>query len=215
MSPKGKPNGKKSGAPPNTRSTRAGLVFPVGRTHRQLRNGRYAKRVSPGAAVYMASSLEYLTSEILELAGSRAKKNNRTCIMPKHIAMAVEKDVEMKTLLGGIYIEGGTLDIELDARALPTRARKNLEKREKKRLADAMEVVHADAVAEEAPSKKKKKKKENSAKAPVEKKKTKKAEVMDVDEEEAFVSAAEEESGKVEDGAAEEPDSGEMSSFEL
>lgn len=63
--------GKKgSGAKSTSRSSKAGLQFPVGRVHRHLRAGRYAARVGAGAPVYMAAVLEYLTAES-ELARAR------------------------------------------------------------------------------------------------------------------------------------------------
>ena len=34
-----------------TKSSRAGLTFPVGRLTRYLREGQYSKRVSPGAGI--------------------------------------------------------------------------------------------------------------------------------------------------------------------
>uniref|UniRef100_A0A3B4WI40 Histone H2A n=1 Tax=Seriola lalandi dorsalis TaxID=1841481 RepID=A0A3B4WI40_SERLL len=43
-----------------TRSSRAGLQFPVGRVHRLLRKGNYAERVGAGAPVYLAAVLESL-----------------------------------------------------------------------------------------------------------------------------------------------------------
>ncbi|KAJ3281830.1 Histone H2A type 1-C, partial [Rhizoclosmatium sp. JEL0117] len=68
---KGKSSGKaKAGA--KSRSSRAGLQFPVGRIHRLLRKGNYAQRVGAGAPVYLAAVLEYLGAEILELAGNAA-----------------------------------------------------------------------------------------------------------------------------------------------
>ncbi|XP_072279293.1 histone H2A type 1-like [Pyxicephalus adspersus] len=79
MSGRGKQGGK-TRAKAKTRSSRAGLQFPVGRVHRLLRKGNYAERVGAGAPVYLAAVLEYLTAEILELAGNAARdnKNNKT-----------------------------------------------------------------------------------------------------------------------------------------
>ena len=66
----GRGKGKAQGTKSKSRSSRAGLQFPVGRIHRLLRKGNYAERVGAGAPVYMAAVLEYLSAEILELAGN-------------------------------------------------------------------------------------------------------------------------------------------------
>lgn len=47
-----------------SKSARAGLLFPVTRFHRLLRKGRYAKRVSQSAAVYLSAVIEYLSAEV-------------------------------------------------------------------------------------------------------------------------------------------------------
>ena len=79
MSGRGKQGGK-ARAKAKSRSSRAGLQFPVGRVHRLLRKGNYAERVGAGALVYLAAVLEYLTAEILELAGNAARDNKKTRI---------------------------------------------------------------------------------------------------------------------------------------
>jgi len=43
-----------------SRSTRAGLQFPVGRIARFLRKGRFAARVGGGSPVYLAAVLELI-----------------------------------------------------------------------------------------------------------------------------------------------------------
>lgn len=90
-----------------TRSSRAGLQFPVGRVHRHLRDGRYAARVGAGAPVYMAAVLEYLAAEILELAGNASRDNKRQRIVPRHIQLAVRNDEELNKLLGNVTIASG------------------------------------------------------------------------------------------------------------
>nr|6JMA_C Chain C, Histone H2A [Xenopus laevis]6JMA_G Chain G, Histone H2A [Xenopus laevis] len=93
-----------------TRSSRAGLQFPVGRVHRLLRKGNYAERVGAGAPVYLAAVLEYLTAEILELAGNAARDNKKTRIIPRHLQLAVRNDEELNKLLGRVTIaQGGVL----------------------------------------------------------------------------------------------------------
>lgn len=41
----------------HSRSTRAGLSFPVGRINRLLKKGKYASRIGGGAPVYLAAVL--------------------------------------------------------------------------------------------------------------------------------------------------------------
>jgi len=81
-----------------------GLQFPVGRIGRYLRNGKYAKRMGAGAPVYLAAVLEYLTAEILELAGNAARDNKRSRITPRHITLAVRNDEELNKLLVRVFI---------------------------------------------------------------------------------------------------------------
>merc|ERR1712025_1137664 len=80
---KGKGGKNKGGN--RTKSSRAGLTFPVGRVTRYLRQGRYAKRVSPGGGIFAAAVLEYLTAEVVELAGNACRDNKRKTISPRHL----------------------------------------------------------------------------------------------------------------------------------
>ncbi|XP_069491737.1 late histone H2A.L3-like [Ambystoma mexicanum] len=107
-----------------TRSSRAGLQFPVGRIHRFLRKGNYAERVGSGAPVYLAAVLEYLTAEVLELSGNAARDNKRTRIVPRHIQLAVRNDEELNKLFAGVTIsEGGVLP-NIQAQLLPKKTPK-------------------------------------------------------------------------------------------
>jgi histone H2A len=102
--------GKKQVVNSKTRSSRAGLQFPVGRVHRLLRKGHYAERIGAGAPVYMAAVLEYLTAEILELAGNAARDNKKTRIVPRHLQLAIRNDEELNKLLRDVTVaQGGVL----------------------------------------------------------------------------------------------------------
>ena len=93
-----------------TRSSRAGLQFPVSRIHRFLRLGNYAERVGSGAPVYLAAVMEYLAAEILELAGNAARDNKKQRINPRHLQLAIRNDEELNKLLDGVTIsQGGVL----------------------------------------------------------------------------------------------------------
>jgi histone H2A len=120
MSGKGKGGrGKKTGGKTSSRSSKAGLQFPVGRISRYLRKGGFAKRVGGGAPVYLAAVLEYLCAEILELAGNAARDNKKTRIIPRHIQMAVRSDEELNKLLGGVTIASGGVMPNIHSVLLP------------------------------------------------------------------------------------------------
>lgn len=66
--------------------------------------------VSGGAPIYLAAVLEYLTAEILELAGNAARDNKKARIVPRHIQLAVRNDEELNKVLAGVTIsQGGVL----------------------------------------------------------------------------------------------------------
>ncbi|XP_067851729.1 histone H2A.J-like [Heptranchias perlo] len=118
MSGRGKSGGKVR-AKVKSRSSRAGLQFPVGRVHRLLRRGNYAIRVGAGAPVYLAAVLEYLTAEILELAGNTAQDNKKSRIIPRHLQLAVRNDEELNKLPGGVTIAQGGVLPNIQAVLLP------------------------------------------------------------------------------------------------
>ncbi|CAG0885659.1 unnamed protein product, partial [Darwinula stevensoni] len=108
MSGRGKGGKGKSKA--KTRSSRAELQFPVGRVDRLLRKGQYADRIGSGAPVYLAAVLEYLTAEVLELAGNAAKDQKKARIGPRHLQLAIRNDEELNCLLQGVTLpQGGVL----------------------------------------------------------------------------------------------------------
>ena len=93
-----------------SRTVRAGLQFPVGRIHRLLRKGNYARRVGAGAPVYLAAVMEYLAAEIIELAGNAARDNKKKRIIPRHLQLAIRNDEELNNLFAGVTIaQGGVL----------------------------------------------------------------------------------------------------------
>merc|ERR1711935_359135 len=105
MSGRGK-GGKVKGKA-KSRSSRAGLQFPVGRIHRLLRKGNYAERVGAGAPVYLAAVMEYLAAEVLELVGNAARDNKKTRIIPRHLQLAIRNDEELNRLLKDTTIASG------------------------------------------------------------------------------------------------------------
>lgn len=89
---------RKKGEKPVTEHGRAGLVMPVKRIRKFVKDGRYAPRLSRQAPLYLAAVLEYCVAEVLELAGNCAKDNKKRCIGPRHIMLGIRTDDELGKL---------------------------------------------------------------------------------------------------------------------
>ena|SRR3990167_1552807 len=100
----------KAQAKPTKSSTshKAGLHISVGRLARLMKTGRYTPRVSMLAPLYTAAIIEYLMSEVLELAHQYNKEHKKTRVTPRSIFVSVKDDPELEGLLRNcIILEAG------------------------------------------------------------------------------------------------------------
>lgn len=87
--------------------------------------GNWAERIGEGGAIYLAAVLEYLTAELVELAGIISQENRRQRIVPRHILMAIKRDDEFNMLLKDVTISYGGVMSYINPVLLPkpTKAR--------------------------------------------------------------------------------------------
>ena len=90
------------------RDQKGGLVFSVNSIFRRLAKGRFSNRISISAAVGIAATIEYLTVEILDLAGINAEKDGRK-IEPRHIQLAIRNDEELTQMCANMQITQGSV----------------------------------------------------------------------------------------------------------
>ncbi|KYO35575.1 histone H2A-beta, sperm [Alligator mississippiensis] len=104
-----------------SRSSRAGLLFPVSRIDGLLRKGQFAERIGAGAPVYMAAVLQYLTHEIMDITGEVTKRSKKRRISQQHLQLAIQSDGELKKVLGGVTISQGCVPLQKQPAPLPSK----------------------------------------------------------------------------------------------
>lgn len=109
-----------------SQSVKAGITFPVGRVKRHTKRRTSGRRVGAGAPVYLAAVLEYVVAEIIELAGSAAKKNKKQRINNRYLTLAIRNDEELNTLLKDTFFAQGGVTPNIHSALLPKKkAKKN------------------------------------------------------------------------------------------
>ena len=102
---------RKSGKKPSvSKSSKAGLSFPVARVNRRLTENKTTKRVGGGCAVFMTAILEYFAAEILELSINEVKADGngkRSRITPTDVLRAVRNDNGINKAINGLRVMVG------------------------------------------------------------------------------------------------------------
>jgi len=102
-----------------SKTKKAGLVLSVARVLRKLKEGRYSRRVGVTGAVYLASVLEYLVAEVLELAGNCARFYHKKRVSPRCIQLSLLHDQELAMLTRGAVLPGGGVRPYIHPQLLP------------------------------------------------------------------------------------------------
>lgn len=90
----------------NSKSAKAGLVFPVARVNRKIlerKDGR-TKRVGQGAPIFIAGAAEYFSAEILELAIKHCKQNRRARLTVEDVLAGVRNDKQLNRATNGLVV---------------------------------------------------------------------------------------------------------------
>ena len=94
----------------HSRSFRAGLIMPVSRLGKELREHVIGhKRMGVNTPIALAAVVEYIVAEVLELSGNATKDLKTKRVTPRHIKLAVSGDEELDTLLKGTIFQGGVV----------------------------------------------------------------------------------------------------------
>ena len=67
----------------------------------------YSQRTSKDAAVFMATILEYITSEVVEVAGQLTLNDKKVTMTPKHINLGMKSDHELCKLAASMIVSNG------------------------------------------------------------------------------------------------------------
>ena len=120
MSGKSKRSRQDDASSPVQQQSRS-LVFPINDIHSRLhnyyleqQNGLGITNISNDASTYLTAVLEYLSAEILELAGDRRHEVDASRIRVSHIRHAIRNEVEWsKVNLADVAIDNEMEDEEV------------------------------------------------------------------------------------------------------
>jgi len=91
------------------RGLQTGIIFQKATVDLFRKNNKLWRiGIKDRAIVFLSAIMEYLTAEVLELAGNEVGGNEKTKIInPEHIIVAITQDVDFNTLLGHVKLMRG------------------------------------------------------------------------------------------------------------
>ena len=105
-------------------SSEAGLVFSRITTKRVLLScAMTPPPTEDGLGTALTAVLEYMTAEILELSGNAARDNKRSRIVPRHINLAIQNDMELEGIFRQASVSNGGVLPRIHAVLLPKKRR--------------------------------------------------------------------------------------------
>ncbi|XP_039747853.1 histone H2A, sperm-like [Pararge aegeria] len=108
--------------------------------HKMLKKGNFAPRIGSGASVFLAAVVEYLASEMLDLASEVAFQNQKSRLVPRHLLtpllFAIKNDEELSRMLTGVTISQGGVLPAINAQLLLKKTMKKQAESSQKSWAD-------------------------------------------------------------------------------
>ena len=104
---KNAPQDGKIKKPAVSRSEKAVLKLSVSRVHRQLKDSGAIERIGINAPVFMAAVLQYVATEVIEMAAENTTQAKRKRIMPEDISQAIRSDPELHKAMEGFRMFTG------------------------------------------------------------------------------------------------------------
>lgn len=89
-----------------SQTRRSNLTFPVP-FFKNLLNSTLRTRVSWDAAAYLTAVVEYVGAEILELATNECRNEKLRRVSPRHVLIAIRRDVDFSEMFTGFVLGGG------------------------------------------------------------------------------------------------------------
>lgn len=147
----------------------SGLTMPVARVAKLMKASKFADGYRKNTGVFLAGVLEYLTAELVDLAGNTAKDAGKKRITPRAINLAIRGDPDFSAMLSDALVCGGGVLPHINKVLIKGKKKRKGKKKKKAKKAGSPKK----AKKAKSPKKKKSKGKKKSKSKEKKKKKSK------------------------------------------